>query len=295
MWFLPVPKNVVAADLSYQTYQGKPALSWWQGNITATGATLSGEYIVVNDHYQTVATLKGVDGWVPTVHTLVITGHDAWVTANKNMPMNLASYGGSVDGAITDSAVQEYDLRTGKLLRSWDALKHIPMTDSHAIPPTNGFPWDSVSRQRDPGVGPAHAPGLHAGHLGRVPDRHQDREDRVDARRQALELHVRAGHHLPVAARRVANRFRVTLFDDNCCQISGAGTYLAPNGPSRALKLRLNLATHTVSLAGQYQHPGGQSAAYMGSAQVLPNGNMFVGWGNQPYFSEFTQGGKAAA
>ena len=37
------------------------------------------------------------------------------MTANKNIPMNLSSYGGAYNGALIDSAVQEYNLRTGKL------------------------------------------------------------------------------------------------------------------------------------------------------------------------------------
>src|SRR5205807_1731560 len=43
VWFEPVPKRVVAANLSQQTYHGGPVLGWWQGVITNTGATLSGE------------------------------------------------------------------------------------------------------------------------------------------------------------------------------------------------------------------------------------------------------------
>ena len=39
VWFKPVPTNVVAGNLSLQTYQGKPALAWWQGVVTNTGAT----------------------------------------------------------------------------------------------------------------------------------------------------------------------------------------------------------------------------------------------------------------
>jgi hypothetical protein len=33
------------------------------------------------------------------------------VTANKNIPMNLSSYGGAYNGALIDSAVQEYNLQ----------------------------------------------------------------------------------------------------------------------------------------------------------------------------------------
>ena len=59
VWFQPVPEKVVAANLSLQTYEGQPALAWWQGVVTNTGATESGEDVVVNQHYQTVARSKG--------------------------------------------------------------------------------------------------------------------------------------------------------------------------------------------------------------------------------------------
>jgi len=107
VWFQPVPKNVVASNLTSQTYKGQPVLTWWQGVVSDTGATESGEDVIVNQHYQTVATIKGVDGWVITLHELVIRGGDAWVTANKDIPMNLSKYGGTVDGVLDDSAVQE--------------------------------------------------------------------------------------------------------------------------------------------------------------------------------------------
>ncbi|HTA13179.1 MAG TPA: MFS transporter, partial [Solirubrobacteraceae bacterium] len=143
VWFQPVAENLVASNLSLQHYQGKPALAWWQGVVTNTGATESGEDVVVNQHYQTVARLRGSDGWKITLHALVISGEDAWVTANKDIARNLAAYGGAYNGALIDSAVQEYNIKTGKLLRTWDALDHIPLGDSYASVPTNGFPWDA--------------------------------------------------------------------------------------------------------------------------------------------------------
>ncbi len=292
VWFQPVPKNVVASDLSEQTYEGKPVLSWWQGVITSTGATQSGEYVVVNDHYQTVATLRGADGWVPTLHSLVIVGQDAWVTANKNLPMNLASYGGSVDGAITDSAVQEYDLRTGKLLYTWDALKHIPFGDSYANPPTNGYPWDVYHVNSIQVVGP---------HTLLVSMRNTWAVYLIDTTTGKIQWQLGGKHSSFTFGSGASFEWQhdatltggstLTLFDDNCCQISGAGTYLAPNGPSRALTLRLNQASHTASLVSAYEH-GGVSAAYMGSTQVLPNGNTLVGWGAEPYISEYSKSGK---
>ena len=72
MWFQPVPEKLVAANLSLQTYQDGPALAWWQGMVTNTGATESGEDVVVNQHYQPVARLKATNGWVITLHDFVI-------------------------------------------------------------------------------------------------------------------------------------------------------------------------------------------------------------------------------
>jgi hypothetical protein len=77
-----------------------------------------------------------------TLHEIALRGDDAWVTATKNAAMNLSRYGGAGNGTIVDSAVQEYNVLTGKIVRSWDALAHIPPSDSGAPVPANG-PWDA--------------------------------------------------------------------------------------------------------------------------------------------------------
>ena len=293
VWFRPVPTDVVASNLSVQTYEGSPALAWWQGAITSTGATESGEDVVVDQHYRTVATLQGADGWVLTLHSFQIQGDIAWVTANKNIPMNLTKYGGAKNGAVVDSAVQKYDLKTGRLIYSWDALDHIPLSDSHTPPPPNGFPWDayhvnSIDPQsngtflvsmRDTWA--AYLVNAATGKIGWTLGGKQS-SFRV-AKGAAFEW-----QHDVV----LQSPSEVTLFDDACCQITGAGTYLDPDGPSRGLVLRLDPNNHTATRARQYVHGGDLDAAYMGSLQVLPNGNVFVGWGAKPYFSEYTKDGR---
>src|SRR6185437_6341852 len=59
VWFKPVPVQEVASDLAEQTYHGQPVLTYWQGEVTKDGDTTVGKYVVVNQHYQTVATLQG--------------------------------------------------------------------------------------------------------------------------------------------------------------------------------------------------------------------------------------------
>jgi hypothetical protein len=84
----------------------------------------------------------------------------------------------------------------------------------------------------------------------------------------------------------------VTMFDDACCEITGTQTYLAPNGPTRGLELRLDMKARTADLLAQYSQGHGPGSAYMGNTQVLANGNVFIGWGSQPNFSEYTKSGK---
>ncbi|HSZ05457.1 MAG TPA: MFS transporter [Solirubrobacteraceae bacterium] len=297
VWFKPVPEKLVASNLSLQTYEGRPALAWWQGVVTSTGATESGEDVVVNQHYQTVARLKATGGWVITLHALVISGEDAWVTANKNIAKNLSSYGGAYNGALIDSAVQEYNLKTGKLLRSWDALDHIPLGQSYATVPTNGFPWDAyhVNAIDLTGEGTflvsmrntwaAYLVNIDTGKI----------EWTLGGRQSSFKFGPGAAfqwqHDVALGAGGGTN-LTVTMFDDHCCQLTGGGTRVPPTGPSRGLVLKLNQSTRTATLVAQYTGGDQFESEYMGDTQPLANGNTFIGWGSEPYFSEYSPSGK---
>jgi EmrB/QacA subfamily drug resistance transporter len=293
VWFRPVPKEVVASNLSTQTYRTKPVLAWWQGVITNAGVTESGEYVVVDRHYRTVARLHGKNGWILTLHAFVIDGDHVWVTANKNVRRDLSKYGGAYNGAVVDSAVQEYDLASGKLLRSWDALENIPLSDSHAIPPTNGFPWDAY----------------HVNWIDLVDHdtvlvsmRNTWAAYLVDAGAGRIRWTLGGAHSSfdlgPGAEfewqHDVALRpgSVVTMFDDHCCQVRGADTYLPATAPSRALVLKLDQNTRKATLVAEYGKESNLATSYMGNAQPLPNGNMLVSWGSQPYLSEYSKSGK---
>jgi EmrB/QacA subfamily drug resistance transporter len=297
VWFQPVPESVVASNLSLQTYQGKPALAWWQGVVTNTGSTESGEDVVVNQHYQTVARLRATDGWVLTLHEFLISGEDAWVTANKNIAKNLSSYGGAYNGALIDSAVQEYNLKTGKLLRSWDALDHIPLGDSYASVPTNGFPWDAyhVNAIDLTGNGRFLVSMRNTWAAYMVNDTGKI-EWILGGKRSDFEFGPGAAfqwqHDVKLQADSTAGSTVLTMFDDHCCQLTGGGTSVPATGPSRGLVLKLDQAARTATLVAQYPGGGKFETEYMGDTQQLQNGNTFVGWGSEPYLSEYGPSGK---
>jgi EmrB/QacA subfamily drug resistance transporter len=296
VWFQPVPEDVVASNLSLQSYQGKPALAWWQGRVTNTGATETGEDVVVNQHYQTVARLKATGGWVLTLHEFTISGEDAWVTANKNIPMDLSKYGGAYNGALIDSAVQEYNLKTGKLLRNWDALDHIPLSESQASLPTNGFPWDAYHvNSIDLAGGGSFLVSMRDTWAAYMVNDTGKIEWTLGGKRSSFTFGPGAAfqwqHDVRLQGGTDTN-LKVSLFDDHCCQLTGGGTYVNPTAPSRALLLELDQQTRTATLVAQYGRNSGYDSDYMGDTQPLANGNVFVGRGSEPYFSEYSQAGK---
>lgn len=76
----------------------------------------------------------------------------------------------------------------------------------------------------------------------------------------------------------------LTLFDDESSP--------APENQSAAKVLSLNTTNMTASLVQSDTHSPSVQVASQGSAQLLPDGNMFVGWGSEPYFSEYSPSGQ---
>jgi hypothetical protein len=81
----------------------------------------------------------------------------------------------------------------------------------------------------------------------------------------------------------------ITLFDN------GSDGVTKPARESRGVVLALDLSGRRVSLAREYRHPRKLMAGAMGSIQVLPAGNVVVGWGSEPYVSEFMPDGTLVA
>jgi hypothetical protein len=61
---------------------------------------------------------------------------------------------------------------------------------------------------------------------------------------------------------------------------------------SRAIVVEIDEGAMIASLAREYTHPDKVRSATQGNVQVLPNNNVFVGWGSAPVFSEFDHDGK---
>ena len=303
VWFDPIGTGVLAGNLTTQTYNGKPALSWWQGVVTGSGQTTSGKDVVVDQHYKTVATLTGKDGWVISEHEMIISGANAWVTAYKTVPYNLTPYGGSANGQVLDSAVQEYNLASGQLLYTWDALNpsgvpNIPLSQSQQKP-FPGVPWDAyhINSIQLTGNGTflVSMRNTWTAYLVNRATNAVEWTVSGNPKNSTFKLPAKAQFHWQHDVRLHGGNV-LTVFNDNCCLISGVSNgkakFAKPNGTMAGLVIKLDLTKHAGSFSQAYTRPRTYNAAYLGNIQLLPDGNVALSWGSQPIFSEESKTGK---
>lgn len=283
VWYQPV-KGMATTDLRAQVYRGHPILSWWQGQITKTGHG-SGEHVLVDGAYREVARVRAGDGLSADLHELTITPQDtALVTSYSQTTTDLSSVGGSRRGTLLDSVLQEVDVATGDVLFEWRASDHVTLDESHSRP-GGGVPYDffhinSVNLDSDGDLlvsarntWAVYKVGRHDGAV----------RWRLGGRRSDYRMGPGTVFAWQHDAHRQPNG-TLTLFDDEASPKIGS--------QSRGLALRLDDSSRTASLVRQYRHPHPLLAGSQGSAEMLADRHVFVGWGALPWFSEFSYDGQ---
>ncbi|MBV9943107.1 MAG: arylsulfotransferase family protein, partial [Solirubrobacterales bacterium] len=288
VWFQPVPPGDIAADLRVQRYLGRPVLTWWQGYSGAgVGA---GQDMVYDSSYRQVAVVRAGNGLSADLHEFRLTPQGtALVTAYYPVYWNASALHGPEQQVVLDSVVQEIDVRTGLVLYQWDSLDHVPLADSYqALPPSAGAPFDyfhinSVEQQGDGDLlisarntwaayDVDHQRGATVWTLGGKRSSFRFGSGAVFAFQHDVRLHSEADP-------------TVTLFDD------GAGLPRV-HSQSRGMTVRLDDKTKTATLVIEDLHSPAVAASFEGNLQPLPGGDEFVGWGQQPYFTEFNSQGR---
>jgi hypothetical protein len=296
VWFDELPEGEAAEDLSVQTYEGQPALTWWRGHVLSLGFG-QGEDVVMNSHYQTVARVSGANGLEADLHDFQIAPHDvAYITAFNPIRCDLASVKGARDGAITDTAIQAIDMRTGLVRWEWHSLDHVAASESEVEAPTDSSPWDWF-------------------HINSI-DVEGDGSTRSGSSSQAGDLLISArSTWATYQLQRGTGKILWRLGGDDSSFKLGPGTETAwqhdarmlPNGEvtlfddgsnppihsqSRAVRIALDFNTHRARLTADYTHPDPPLlAASQGNMQTLPDGDAVVGYGGLPAITEYAPNG----
>ena len=142
VWFHRAAAGQQIADFRTQTYRGKPVLTFWQG--TGLGGLATGTDYIYNDHYRRIATVRAGRGLSADGHEFLITKKGtALILAYTTATADLTSIGGPANQTVINGVVQEVDIKTGKVLFSWNSADHVPYSASEQpLPASASTPWD---------------------------------------------------------------------------------------------------------------------------------------------------------
>jgi hypothetical protein len=302
VWFQAVPAGQEAADFRTQTYHGQRVLTWWQG--TGLGGLAKGTDYIYNSHYQQIATVNAGNGFSADGHEFVITPQNtALILAYASETADLTSIGGPSNQTVIDGIVQEVDISTGKVLFQWKASDHVPYSQSEQpLPASASSAWDWFH--------------INAVHLDTDGNLLIDARDtwttykvarhsgnviwQLGGKASSFTLQAAPGQKLNNAGQFFAWQHDpvalgndvYTVFDNEAAGVANTGIDpTAEFGLSRAVRFKLDERAHTATLLKSYNQPEALTAPSQGNAQTTADGNLLVGWGSLPYFSEYDPAG----
>src|SRR5215210_8398174 len=274
-----------ARDFKVQRYRGRPVLTWWEGEVVAGHGV--GEYVIFEDSYREMARVRAGNGYQGDLHEFLITPQGtALLTTYNPVPADLSAVGGPKYGAVWDGIAQEVDIETGEVLFEWHSLEHVGIEESYIEPPSDpNYPYDYF-----------HINSIDVDHDGNllISARNTwtvykvDRKSgkvlwRLGGKNSDFEM----GPGTQSAFQHDARRQRdgtISIFDN--------GAHPQVHEESRAILVELDEDKMNATLVRAYTSPQKLISTSQGNAQLLPDGNVFVGWGSEPYISEFSYEGE---
>jgi len=286
MWFKPLPAHAFATNLQVQEYEGRPVLTWWQGDISVHGFGL-GEDVIADQSYTDIAHVRAGNGLQADLHDFQLTPQGtALITAYDPILCNLSSVGGPAQGAVTVGMLQEIDPRTGLVMLQWSSLDHVALSDSYepAARTSTSAPYDFFhinSINLDPD-GSLLVSARNTWTVYNLDARSGEVEWRLGGKRSSFAMGpgtATAWQHDP----RVLANGSISIFDNGASPIV--------HSQSRGIVVSLDQQSRTATLLDQIIHSPPLLAESQGNVQALSNGDWFVGWGQVPELSEFNAAG----
>jgi hypothetical protein len=286
VWFKGLPRYTSATNFRVQEYGGKPVLTWWQGDISVHGFG-RGEGVIADSSYTDIAHVRAGNGDQADLHELQLTpSGTALITAYDPILCNLAAIGGPAYGAVTDGVLQEIDVKTGLVMYEWTSLDHVALSESYAKSKTSSTRWpfdffhiNSINLDQDGSL------LISARNTWTVYEIAPD-SGQIAWRLGGKKSSFKAGPGTRTAFQHDPRQLPgglISLFDN------GASPTVHPQ--SRGIVLNLDGQSGTATLVSQLIHTPPLISDSQGNIQALANGDWFVGWGQEPDFSEFSAAG----
>ena len=278
VWF---ERYITARNFKVQRYRGRPVLTWWEGSVVFGHGV--GEYVVFDDSYREISRVRAGNGFEGDLHEFLITPQDtALITAYGAVSVDLSPAGGAEYGLAWDGMVQEIDIETGEVLFEWHSLDHTGVEEAYVAPPANPsyvydyFHINSIDVDHDDNL---LVSARNTWAVYKLERKSGELLWRLGGKRSDFEM----GEGTRTAFQHDARRQEdgtITIFDN--------GAHPTIHEQSRAIRLQLDEEEMSATLLREYTSPEKILSTSQGNAQLLPNGNVLVGWGSAPFVSEFS-------
>lgn len=282
------PSGTTSTDLKVQRYNGKPVLTWWQGEAEALGVGIEGVNVIMDQSYRVIERVYAGNGLQADAHDFVVTARGtAFLPAYHVIHADLTSIGGPKSVPTYDCVVQEVDISSGKVLFEWHSAQHVSLEESYKpyIPGTDRVydPFHLNSIQELPG-GQLLISARNTWTIYTIDMKSGAIVWRLGGKRSTFALGPGARFAWQHDARRHPSG-AISLFDDE--------SFPHEATQSRGLVLTLDRVKKTATVAREYDHPGtGLLSSSQGNTQLLDGGGALVGWGSQPYYTQYDAHGR---
>lgn len=283
VWFQQ-SKGATVFDFKPQTYEDKPVLTWWEGRFALGWGY--GEYIVADQSYRELMRISAGNGFRGDFHDMILTPRNtALVMIYDRVRQDLRPVGGPRDGVAIDNVIQEIEPETGRVLFEWHSIGNVPLKQSRIkVKGNRTYDYFHTNSIEIDGDGNLLVSARNTCAVYKLSPETGELVWTLGGKDTDFEMGRGTRFCFQHDARRVSDGV-ISLFDNSA-------------GPpelrkeSRAIVLEVDEEAKTAKLRQAYKHPGKFLAPNQASARVQPNGNMFVGWGAVPVFSEFDSDGK---
>jgi hypothetical protein len=268
VWFRQTP-HVATTNFRAGLYKGKPVLSWWEGKTTH--GLGDGDHVIVDSSYREIARFPAGGGLAADLHELILTPQSTALVTAWDL----------VNGVV-EGVVQELEIPSAKVLFEWRSLDHVPTSETYA---GRGAQFDYF-------------------HINSI-DIHPSGDLLVSARNTWAVYRI-ARPSGKVVWRLGGKRSDFKLgpgahfsWQHDARALGASGLTLFDNADSpreepqtRGLVLALDETRRRASLVRAYTHTPPVLAHMFGSVQAHTNGNVLVGWGASPLFTEYSSDGR---